>query len=314
MNEKLYFLRDAEFSNLDDVAIVPVIPGWDWSISSTGRGSLSAPDGTKHCVFDLMAGTIQFEPDGETVTAPGLSADLVQEMGERYANEIVFTPEEQSAYIKQIEIRDDAKKQHNRSVWNSLKGVIQIEHKDGSWLAHVDTDRVRELTGIESDHVLSLQNGYQLFNQMSEKLHAAPLRDPSGYMALSGNVYEFIHTEYRNQYENVLQGIDNMMVDGTGYGVSAVLDKLTPTIRKNVSEFLPEGERFGDLRFVKASDEQKQAMKNFVKCRVSKTLAYEKKRSYEPSALERINTKYEEAGKRLHDTLLPAEAGQMLEA
>lgn len=302
---RLLFLSDAHLDNLTDTASIPVISGWEWKLSGSGRGHLMSPDGVKHCEFDLLGATIAFEPDGEAITAPGLSAELVQEMGEKYAYDLVFSDAEKQAFDEHLFVRENTKKQHDRSVYDSLKGVVQLEYKNHSWLGHVDTVKVKSLTGIESKSVLSATNSYRLFNQMAETLHASPLRDPSGYMALKGNMYEFLHTEYRNQYENILQAIDNQMVDGTGYGVAHVLDTLQSVVRKNVSEYLPKGENYGDLRFVEATDDRKDAARNFVRCRVSKTLTYEKKRSYEKSALEKTDAKYVEAGERLRNALFP---------
>ena len=305
--DRLLYLSDAEFTPAAETLHVPVIDGWDWEISQSGKGCLHAPDGGRHCLFDLSSCSLSFEPDGEPFTAPGLTASLVQEMGERYAYDVAFSEEEREAYDSHAAIRENTKKMHDRQVRDLLRGVIQLERKDGAWMAHVDTEKVRELSGIESSHVVSAEQGHELFNAMSERLHARPLKDPSGYMALKGNLYEFIHKEYQNQYENILQAIDNQMVDGTGYGVSHILDTLQTTVRKNISEYLPKGEKFGDLRFLRATDEQKQAVRDFVKCRVSKTLTYEKKRSYEKSALEKTDLRYREAGERLGRCIRSAE-------
>lgn len=302
-DNRTLFLADVDFKSPDSVVSVPVIDGYTWSISGKGRGFLMTPDETMHCRFDLNAGTLVFEPRGEAIQAPGLTASLVQEMGERYAQDVLFTDEEQKQYDAHVLKRDNTKKVHDRQVWNTLKGVIQLEQKDGAWLAHVDSKTAKELTGVESHHICSKADGIALFNEMCSSLHAAPLRDPTGYMALSGNVYEYLQREYRNQYEDVLQGIDNQMIDGTGYGVAHVLETLQSTVRKDVSEYLPKGQNFGDLRFVAATEERKDAVRNFVKCRVSKTLTYEKKRSYEKATLERTHDKFVEAGKHLGDVL-----------
>lgn len=306
------FLTDVEFHEPNEVVSVPVIPNWDWKLSDTGKGHLTAPDGTRHCSFDLLNHTIQFEPNGDFLTAPGLSLTIVQEMGEQYAYDVVFGEEERAAYDDHIVIRNNTKKMHDIDVRKQLKGTIQMERKGSDWLAHVDTEKVRDLTGIESPATISIKEGTELFNRMSECLHAKPLRDPSGYMALEGNMYEFINREYRNQYENILQAIDNQMVDGTGYGVSHVLDTLQSTVRKDVSEYLPKGLFYGDLRFIKATDERKQAAQEFVKCRISKTLTYEKKRSYEPSAIEKTNAKFVAAGERLGAVLAGPENSEQL--
>lgn len=315
MQRPLRFLGDADFPGLTDSVEVPVIDGWDWSLSSSGKGCLTAPDGKKHCQFDLVAASIQLEPDGDVITAPGLTASLVQEMGEKYAYEIVFSAEEKTMYDEASKQRMAEKKIHSHSVYDSLRDIIQLERKNGTYLAHVDTDKVMDIMGIEATHVVSYQQGVKLFNQMAERLHAYPLRDPSGYMALKGNLYEFIHKEYSDQYENALQAIDNQMLDATGYGVEYVLDHLQATVRKNITnECFPEGERFGDLRFVPATDERKSAVKEFVKQRVSKTLTYEKKRSYEKATIERMDKKYEEAGRRIKELLSDGMAGPVLEA
>lgn len=302
-DHRLLFLADANFNRFDDVLTVLVIDGWNWYISGSGKGYLMSPEEEMHCRFDLMAGQITYAPRGETISAPGLSASLVQEMGERYAYDVMFSKEEQAAYDEHVRIRDNTKKAHDQEVRKTLKGVIQLERKDGSWLAHVDKDRVMELTGIDAPHVCSRKDGEALFNRMSEHLHAAPLRDPAGYMALEGNMYEQLFKEYRNQYEDMLQAIDNQMIDGTGYSVSHVLDTLQSTVRKDVKEFLPKGEEFGDLRFVKATEERKQAVTDFVKHRVDKTLTYEKKRSYEKDTLARTHSEYMKAGERLRESL-----------
>lgn len=298
-NNQNLFLSDVTFSSPKHTVEVPVITDYVWNLSGDGKGFLVAPDASIHCRFDLQKETITFEPSGDEIHAPGLTASVVQEMGERYAYDFLFTDEQKAAYDQQVLTRNNMKKVHDRQVWNELKGVVQLEQKEGAWLAHVDTAKAKELTGIETNHVCSKADGIALFNQMSTTLHASPLRDPTGYMALSGNVYEFLQKEYRNQYEDILQGIDNQLVDGTGYGVSHVLETLQSTIRKDVSEYLPKGQNYGDLRFLEATDERKDAVRNFVKCRVSKTLTYEKKRSYEKATLERTHDKFVEAGNHL---------------
>lgn len=300
---RLLFLSDAEFPDFETEAEIPVIDGWNWKLSGDGTGYLQDPEGQKHCQFDLVHGQMTLEPDGEPFDAPGLDLPLVQEMGETYARDVVFNEEEQEAYQEHIRLRDNTKKQHDQQVRKELKGTIQLEHKDGAWLAHVDSGKVKDLTGIDAPHVCSTKDGIELFNRMSEKLHAKPLADPTGYMALKGNIYDYLHQEYQNQYEDTLQAIDNQLLDGTGYAVSHVLDTLQSVVRKDIKPFLPEGETYGNLRFVEATNDRKKAARDFVRCRVDKTLTYEKKRSYEKATLERTHQKFMDAGERLKDSL-----------
>ena len=300
---RLLFLTDAEFDDFWTEAEVPVIDGWNWKVSGDGTGYLQDPEGQKHCQFNLIDGTMKFEPDGMTISAPGLDLSLAQEMGETYATEVAFTEAEQAAYQEHVLLRDNTKKQHDQQVRGELKGTIQLEHRDGSWLAHVDNEKVKDLTGIDAPHVCSAKDGVELFNRMSEKLHAKPLKDPTGYMALKGNIYDYLHQEYRNQYEDTLQAIDNQLLDGTGYAVSHVLDTMQSVVRKDIKPFLPEGETYGNLRFVEATDERKKAVRDFVRCRVDKTLTFEKKRSYEKATLERTHQKFLDAGERFKESL-----------
>ena len=282
---------------------VPVIEGWNWQVEQGLTGYLEGPDGARHCRFDLAKDTMTLEPDGEPFQAPGLSLSIVQEMGETYANELVFTPEEQDAYKDHVRVRENTRKQQEQQVRKDLTGVIQLEHGDGTWVAHVDAGKAKDLTGLDVPEACTKEDGIRLFNQLSASLGARPLRDPTGYMALSGNLYEFLHQEYRNQYEDTAQAIDNQFLDGTGYAVNHVLDTLPSVIRKDMQNVLPEGEVYGNLRFVPATDERKKAVKDFVQCRVDKTLTYEKKRSYEPATIDRMNQKFLDVQEHLKDTL-----------
>lgn len=304
-DHRLLFLQDAK-PMPSEMASVPVIDGWHWEISAMGQGYLVDPMQNHHCQFDLLTTSVQFEPNGEPFTAPGLSLALIQKMGEKYAYEIVFSMDEKNAYNEHVSIRNNTKKVHDRGVYQQLKGLIQLEQKDGVWMSHVNADQVYALTGLESHHILNGKDGIGLFNRMCETLDAKPLRDPTGYMALKGNIYDFIRNEYQNQYEDILQAIDNQMVDSTGYGVAHILDTLPSTIRHDIREYLPNTVNFGDLRFVEATDERKQIVREFVSCRVSKTLTYEKKRSYEQSSIDKTNAKFVNAGNRFKASLVPS--------
>lgn len=181
---------------------------------------------------------------------------------------------------------------------------LQIELKDGSWLTHVNQSVLRNEFNTETDHfVTSKEGGIDIFNRISKSFDVEPLRDPSGYMALDGNIQSHLKSSYREQYSTTLDNIDDFIVDGTGYGIDAVLNKVDSVIRKDMKNILPEGISYGDLRFIEAGTEQKQAIDNMVSARVSKTLAFEKKRSYEGSSLERIDKNFKEASDKLTEAL-----------
>ena len=292
------FLSDLDAHGGD----VPLVGSWHWVLENDKKGALYDGDETMRCQFDIDAATIQFGNNNGVTHAPGLDLSIVQDMGETYAYDVLFTPEERTAYDERILVRENTKREHDMNVYTSLKGVIQLELQNGSWTAHIDP-HAADITDVPTNPVTSVYEGTRLFNQMCETLHARPLRDPAGYMTLDDNMYAYLRESYENQYEDALQGIDNQIIDGTGYGVTAVLKRLTPTIRNDVSEFLPKGVNYGDLRFVKATDERKQRVDDFVKCRVSKTLTYELKRSYSPETRDRTHQKFMEAGRRLGASL-----------
>ena len=297
------FKNDLPLFLTDGAKTVPVIPGWNWQMPTETTGYLESPDGQRHCSFDLTSSTMVFDPEGEPFEAPGLNLSIVQEMGETYANELVFTPEEQAAYKEHLADRDQTLKERDRQVRNQLKGVIQLQHENGVWIGRVDTEKGEAITGLSLPKTCGKEESVKLFNQMSEAMGARPLRDPSGYMALSGNVYEYLFQEYQNQYEDTAQAIDNQLLDGTGYAVNKVLDSLQSYVRRDMQAVLPEGEFFGNLRFVEATDERKQAIRDFVQCRIDKTLTYEKKRSYEEATLDRTQQKFLTARERLRESL-----------
>lgn len=189
----------------------------------------------------------------------------------------------------------------NKEFRTLLGKSLQIERKaDGGWLTHVDRDSLSKDFNTELDSfILSKAGGIETFNRVSESFDLPPLRDPTGYMTLDDNVQSYLKNSYLDTYEEALDNIDAYIVDGTGYGVEAVLDKVDSVIRKDMRSHLPEGMLYGDLRFVKATVEHKEAIDNLSSARLSKTLAYEKKRSYEKSSLERIDLRFEEAGENL---------------
>lgn len=182
---------------------------------------------------------------------------------------------------------------------------LQIERKeDGAWLTHVDQKTLLNDYNIEVDSfVLSKAGGIETFNRVSESFDVPALRDPSGYMAIEDNMQSYLKSSYQQRYEDALDNIDANIVDGTGYGVEAVLNKMDSVIRKDMKNVLPKDMVYGDLRFVKATVEHKEAIDELSNARVSKTLAYEKKRSYEDSSLERIDQRFDDAGKKITQCL-----------
>lgn len=191
-----------------------------------------------------------------------------------------------------------------REVRSKLGKAIQLELKDGKWLAHLNTDALRDdFQTPVSSHVVSGEEGIKLFNDINVKLGFNELQDPKGYMTLDGNMSEYIHRRYRERYEDTLDDIDAQIKDGTGHAVEAVLGSLSATVRHDMRQCLPEGMVYSDLRHVAMNNERQDAVETFITSRISKTLIHEKKRSYEASTIERTNQNLLDAGERIRETL-----------
>lgn len=287
----------------DSSARVDLPGGWHWDASPDGTGYLKNADGGLCVGYDIANDTIRFGADGET-KAPGLNLWTVQEMGERFARENFMDEETGREYDEFAKERGDIRREYEKGVRAQMSGLIQLELKYGEWAAHVDTEAVKTMTGIESEPELTREQGVALFNLMSEARHVMPLRDPLGYMVLDNNTYEYIKDQYAFQYDDTIQNIDNGFINGNGRGCEAVLDKLDATVRKNVREYcLPEGVNYQDLRFMEATPEMRNAVNEFVKQRVTKTVNFEKKRSHSPESLARDHEKFIAAGEALKDQI-----------
>lgn len=282
----------AWIANQDSDARVDLPSGWYWDVQADGTGYLMTPEDQKCVGYDINTETIQFGADGR-VNAPGLNLWTVQEMGEKFARESFMDDkacEEYDAFSKE---RRALRSEYEKGVRAEMAGLIQVELKDGEWTAHVDTEAVKDMTGIESEAEISREEGIALFNRMSEARNVMPLRDPMGYMTLDGNTYDYIKDQYEFQYDDTIQNIDAGFINGNGRGCEAVLDKLDSVVRKNVREYcLPEGMNYQDLRHVEATPEIQTAVDGFVKQRVTKTVNFEKKRSHSAESLAKDHDKF----------------------
>ena len=287
----MLYLTDAKLDDFDAMAEIPVVDGWRWQISGDGTGYLLSPDDTEYCKFSVMNGTIQFEPDGDVSVVSGLDLTKVQEMGEQYMDEVLFSEAEQADLSTYLEDREEQTKNRKKEIYAAIKGSITLSYDGhGNWETYVDTDKVKELSGIETASVLQGKDeGVKLFNRIAETMMTnSSLKDPCGYMKKPDNLYDCIYHEYESQYNNALSAIDNGFMDGTGYSVQSVLENLPKIVRSDVTkQIVPKGEKYSDLRFVTPTNEQKGLVKDMVKARLGLTLIYEKKRSYEAETIEK---------------------------
>lgn len=290
----------------DETIFVELPHGWRWQMDSPTKGILVNGDNQAVTGYDLDEEIIQFGADGATKVS-GLNLWTVQEMGEKFARENFMDEKTMSRYDAYYNIRGEKRRTFEKGVREQLTGVIQMELAGGEWTAYADPVRVKALTGIVTMPEMSREEGIVLFNKMSEKMHAMPLRDPMGYMKLDGNTYDYIKDQYEFQYDDTIQNIDAGFINGNGRGCEAVLDKLDATVRKNIREYcLPDGMNYQDLRHVGMTDELEGAVNEFVRQRVTKTVNFEKKRSHSPESLARDHEKFLKAAEVLKETISQA--------
>lgn len=286
------WLANHEFDFSDNGARIDLPGGWHWDFSSDKTGYLKTPEDVLCVGYDLNANTIQFGSAGRTV-APWLNLWTIQEMGEKFARENFMDADTAKEYDAFAKKRGEERRAYEKNVRQGLKGVITMELKNGEWTAHVDTKAVMDKTGIQTNTVLTRQEGIALFNQMSEILHAMPLYDPMGYMVPDGNLYSYIKDQYDFQYNDTIDNIDAGFINGNGRGCEKILDNLDSVVRKNIREYcLPDGVNYQDLRFVIPTPDMKNAVDEFVKQRVTKTVNYEKKRDHTEESLKHDHEKF----------------------
>lgn len=297
------WIANHEFNASDSNARIELPGGWHWDISSKGIGFLKDSNEQLCVGYDLNAETIQFGANGMT-GAPGLHLWIIQEMGEKFARNYFMDKETCAAYDTFAAERMEKRKEYEKGVRSSMTGIIQLEVNEGHWISHVDTDAVMAMTGIVSKPEITCEEGIALFNRMSEIRHVMPLRDPLGYMTLDDNVYNYIKDQYAFQYDDTIQNIDAGFINGNGRGCEAILDKLDATVRKNICEFcLPDAMNYQQLRYVKVTPDLQNAVDNFVKQRVIKTVNFEKKRDHSEESLAKDHAKFLEAGNLLKEQI-----------
>lgn len=297
------WIANHEFDFSGNGARIDLPGGWHWDIQPNNTGYLKTPDGNLCVGYDLGNHTIQFGDSGKT-SVEGLNLWTIQKMGEKFARENFMDPGTAKEYDTFAKERAATRRAYETKIREEIKGFIKMELKNGSWTAHVDVGKVKDMAGIETKPELSGQDGIKLFNQISMAKHVMPLRDPMGYMTLDNNTYDYIKDQYDFQYNDAIDNIDAGFLNGNGYGCDAVLEHLDRNVRKNIREFcLPVGMHYQDLRHVAATPEIRDAVDEFVKWRVTQTINYEKKRDHTEESLQKDYAKYLQAGEGLREAI-----------
>lgn len=198
----------------------------------------------------------------------------------------------------------DEQRQHNKEIRSEIGTYLQLEYKNNAWLVHADTDGIMTRYGVQAKHhILSRQDGFDLFNHLCEIQSCLPLDHPEGYMPLQNNVYAYLHQQYQITYENTMDGVMDGILDGTGCGLQAVLDTLDSAIRKDSHEFLPKEVNYGDLRYIAMNDDRKQTIDKYIDKRVMQTVTYEKSKGYEDSTKIRFKEQMNKCADAVRNSL-----------
>lgn len=157
--------------------------------------------------------------------------------------------------------------------------------------------------GYRGPELLNLEEARVVFNRMSERFGAKPLREPWGYMALEDSFYNVMKDTYADFYDEHLEKIENGMGLGSPRAFEAVLDTLDKRVLKDMKSF--EGDQFvyGDLRFLPVTDTLQEQLDDFVKTRVLFSAAHSIKRSVSDDRLEELKGQLRDKGLGLRDTI-----------
>lgn len=184
-------------------------------------------------------------------------------------------------------------KDEEKALWADIGKAIQIEGD----FAHVDVKALDELRGDGYNKTLiSKDDAIKLFRETSDMNGAAELYNPTGYMKLEDNLYDFIHDTYEDVYERTLEAIDGGFAMGTVQSVEGVLNDLNKKISHDFRKYMPEGVKYGDLKFIEPTPETEEIVERFVEQRVRLTQSMAIRRSVEKATIERIDANMKSIG------------------
>lgn len=189
-----------------------------------------------------------------------------------------------------------------------------MDYKTIGKALQVEKNRVHVDTAFLDEHEIvaptnpSRDEGVILFNQIAEDNGLKPLRDPLGYMVRDDNVHNYLQTSYERQYTDAADKLDKGLMRGGSYGMRAVLNKQSSTIRKDMSAYLPKDMAYSECRFIKATPEIKQSVDDFVATRVQMTHSHGIRRSIEKDTFTRLQEELNTKGSNLVNQLLGKES------
>lgn len=182
--------------------------------------------------------------------------------------------------------------------YKTIGHALQVE----GFSTHVDSNFVTA-QNIEIPDNPTRLDGIKLFNEIAVKNNLKPLTDPLGYMTLDNNLYIYIHDKYQTEYSKAINMVDNGLMRGGSYALRAVSEKLSQNIRKDMTPFMPDNFKYSDMRFIKASDEMKHRVDDYVASRVRLTHLHSMRRQVEEETFDDIRSNLLTSGNKLKDLI-----------
>ena len=182
--------------------------------------------------------------------------------------------------------------------YKTIGHALQVE----GFSTHVDSNFVTDQNINIPDKPTRL-DGIKLFNEIAVKNNLKPLADPLGYMTLDNNLYTYIHDKYQTEYSKAINMVDNGLMRGGSYALRAVSEKLPQNIRKDMTPFMPDNFKYSDMRFIKASDEMKHRVDDYVASRVRLTHLHSMRRQVEKETFDDIHSNLLTSGNKLKDLI-----------
>ena len=189
--------------------------------------------------------------------------------------------------------------------YKTIGHALQVE----GFSTHVDSNFLKA-QNIEIPDNPTRLDGIKLFNEIAVKNDLKPLADPLGYMTLDDNLYTYIHDKYQTEYSKAINMVDNGLMRGGSYALRAVSEKLPQNIRKDMTPFMPDNFKYSDMRFVKASDEMKNRVDDYVASRVKLTHLHSMRRQVEEKTFDDIRSNLLTSGNKLKDLIEQSLDGQ----
>lgn len=191
--------------------------------------------------------------------------------------------------------------------YKTIGRALQVEGSK----TNVDTEFVTAQGVAIPDNPTRL-DGVKLFNEIAMKNELKPLPDPLGYMTLDGNLYAYIHDKYQTEYSNAINMVENGLMSGGSYALREVAGNLPQNIRKDIKPFMPDKFKYSEMRFVKASDEMKHCVDDYVSARVQLTHLYHMRRRVEDPIFKDLRYQMSSAGNKLKELIVESLNGPIV--